>query len=71
MKHTKLDPKLKLNHHVTAMEFIAKTVCTSCVIVEGMCRNFLNSDYDACYKECWTYARAVKDVAKVLDRFDK
>ena len=44
MQQKKLDPKLRLNHCVTAMEFIFKSVCVTCQLTEGACRDFRNGD---------------------------
>lgn len=70
MKHAELDPKLKLNHHLTAMEFIAKTVCVSCVLKEGQCSNFLYGEYEDCYKHCRWFKHAVDEVTKILNKYD-
>lgn len=71
MKTHKLDPKLKLNHHVTAMEFIFKSVCVTCQLTEGACRDFHNGDLESCYKRCWWFGQAVRKVEKILDKYDK
>lgn len=71
MKRTKLDPKIKLNHHLTAMEFIAKSVCTTCILTEGGCRNCRNGDLEDCYKRCWWFNQAVRKIEKVLDKYDR
>ena len=71
MKHNKLDPKLRLNHHVTAMEFIFKSVCVTCQLTEGGCRDFRNGDIERCYKRCWWFNQAVHKVTKILDKYDR
>ncbi len=71
MKRIKLDPKIKLNHHLTVMEFIAKSVCVTCTLKEGGCRTFRNGDFEDCYKRCWWFNQAVRKIEKVLDKFDR
>lgn len=67
----KLDPKLKLNHHITAMEFIAKSVCVTCSFTKGACRNFYSGNLESCYKCCWWFNQATCKVERVLDKYDK
>ena len=71
MKHTKLDPKLELNHKVTAMEFIYKAVCVGCVLREGNCKTFNHGDLWTCYNSCWHFHKATVAIKKVLDKYDK
>lgn len=71
MKHIKLDPKLKLNHHLASMKFVAESVCVTCVLKEGQCRRFQNGKYEDCYKHCWWFSQAVRKIEKVLDKYDK
>lgn len=67
----KLDPKLELNHKVTAMEFIYKAVCVGCVLREGCCRLFYKGDLEDCYKRCWHFYKATVAIKKILDKYDK
>lgn len=71
MRKKKLDPKLKLNHHITAIEFIAKSVCVTCAFIEGACRSFHMGDYEHCYKRCWWFNQAVRKTEKILDKYDR
>lgn len=67
----KLDPKLRLNHRVTAMEFIFKTVCVTCQLTEGACKDFRSGDIEGCYKHCWWFRHAVYKVEEILNKYDK
>ena len=62
----KLDPKLELNHEVTAMEFIYKAVCVGCVLREGNCKPFNTGDLQKCYKQCWHFHKHYAPVKPLL-----
>lgn len=63
--------QLQLNHDLTAKEFVYKAVCVNCVIREGWCTCFCDGDLDECNNKCWHYAKAVRAVKKILDKYDK
>lgn len=63
--------ELQLNHDLTVKEFVYKAICVNCVIREGQCRSFYSGNLDECYAKCWHYAKAVREIKKILDKYDR
>lgn len=67
----KLPKELQLNYDLTAKEFVRKAICVNCVIREGQCRPFYDGNLDECYDKCWHYSKAVRDIKKILIKYDR
>lgn len=69
MFRKKLDCITQMKHHNIAAKFVTKVICHSCVETEGLC--LVRGDEDTAYAKCNYFHDAVRDIKKVLDKYNR
>lgn len=79
MFRKKLDCITQMKHHNIAAKFVTKVICHSCVETEGLCHScveieglcLVRGDEDTAYAKCNYFHDAVRDIKKVLDKYNR
>ena len=59
----------QMMHHYIAAKFVTKVICQTCVETEGHCH--CRGDEDEAYRKCNYFHNAVRDIKKVLDKYNR
>ena len=65
----KLDWVTQMKHHNIAAKFVTEVICQTCVETEGLCR--VRHDEDTAYRKCRHFHDAVRDIKKILDKYNR